>query len=171
MNSGASNRKKKGMTKQTSQGAIPSGEASNPKLLTSEGGELGVENVSQTPQPGLTPAAGTQSKRASLAPQRKTKEEKLVEELRQAKERQIKLANIKIEDKQMTKPFDVSIINPRTIEALIQYLNLQPNQHKEKGAAIEDEEGLARAEDDGAAAYGDGAYEYNNEYQPAEDDG
>jgi len=50
---------------------------------------------------------------------KKTKEAKLLEELTKVKNRQEKLSNLKIEDKKMTKGFDVSLINTRTIEALI----------------------------------------------------
>lgn len=56
-------------------------------------------------------------KRTSLA--RKTREQKILEELQKAKERQEKLSKIKIEDKKLNKAFDVSLINPRTLEALI----------------------------------------------------
>ncbi len=46
------------------------------------------------------------------------------------KEQQTKLMNVKIDDKKFNKNFDVSIINTNTIESLIQYLGIQPNDDK-----------------------------------------
>jgi len=43
-----------------------------------------------------------------------------MEELAKVKEREHKLMNVKIEaDKRFNKTFDVSVINPRTLDALI----------------------------------------------------
>jgi hypothetical protein len=39
------------------------------------------------------------------------------------------MMNMKIEDKRLTKGFDVSLINADTIEAFIQYMQLQPNKN------------------------------------------
>lgn len=62
---------------------------------------------------------------------RKTKEQKLIEELGKAKERQERMGSIKIEDRKLNKPFDVSLVNSHTVDALLQYLQLQPNAHAE----------------------------------------
>lgn len=61
---------------------------------------------------------------------RKTKEQKILEELAKVKEREEKLMKVKIDDKKFNKNFDVSIINPRTVEAIIQFLNVVPNDDK-----------------------------------------
>jgi hypothetical protein len=62
---------------------------------------------------------------------RKTKESKVIEELAKVKERELKLMNVKIDgDKRFNKTFDVSLINPRTLEALITYLGVPPNDDK-----------------------------------------
>lgn len=61
---------------------------------------------------------------------RKTKEHKMLEELAKAKEREEKLMKVKIDDKKFNKNFDVSIINPRTVEAMLQFLNVVPNDDK-----------------------------------------
>jgi hypothetical protein len=62
---------------------------------------------------------------------RKTKESKVIEELAKVKERELKLMNVKIDgDKRFNKTFDVSVINPRTLEALITYLGVPPNDDK-----------------------------------------
>lgn len=37
---------------------------------------------------------------------------------------------VKIDDKKFNKNFDVSIINPRTVEAILQFLNVVPNDEK-----------------------------------------
>lgn len=38
--------------------------------------------------------------------------------------------NVKIDDKKFNKNFDVSVINPRTVEAIVQFLNVVPNDDK-----------------------------------------
>jgi hypothetical protein len=53
---------------------------------------------------------------------RKTKDKKLLEEIAKEKERAAKMMNVKIEDKRMSKPFDVSIISPQTIEGMLNYI-------------------------------------------------
>ena len=54
-----------------------------------------------------------------------------MEELAKVKERELKLMNVKIDgDKRFNKTFDVSVINPRTVEALINYLGVPPNDEK-----------------------------------------
>jgi hypothetical protein len=50
---------------------------------------------------------------------RKTKEHKILEELAKVKEREEKLMKVKIDDKKFNKNFDVSVINPRTVEAIV----------------------------------------------------
>lgn len=75
-----------------------------------------------------TPIA-TSTKPVSVA--RKTKESKVMEELAKVKERELKMMNVKIDgDKRFNKTFDVSLINPRTVEALINYLGVPPNDDK-----------------------------------------
>jgi hypothetical protein len=74
-----------------------------------------------------TPVANP-SKPVGLA--RKTKEHKLLEELAKVKEREEKLMKVKIDDKKFNKNFDVSLINPHTVDCLLQYLNFQPNDEK-----------------------------------------
>jgi hypothetical protein len=61
---------------------------------------------------------------------RKTKEQKILEELAKVKEREEKLMKVKIDDKKFNKNFDVSVINSRTVEAIIQFLNVVPNDDK-----------------------------------------
>jgi hypothetical protein len=61
---------------------------------------------------------------------RKTKEQKILEELAKVKEREEKLMKVKIDDKKFNKNFDVSIINPHTVEAILQFLNVVPNDEK-----------------------------------------
>jgi hypothetical protein len=75
-----------------------------------------------------TPIA-TSNKPVSVA--RKTKESKVMEELAKVKERELKMMNVKIDgDKRFNKTFDVSLINPRTVEALINYLGVPLNDEK-----------------------------------------
>jgi hypothetical protein len=42
-----------------------------------------------------------------------------LEELAKVKEREEKLMKFKIDDKKFNKNFDVSVINPRTVEAIV----------------------------------------------------
>ncbi len=54
-----------------------------------------------------------------------------MEELAKVKEREQKLMNVKIDtDKRFNKAFDVSVINPRTIDGFLQYLGVAPNDEK-----------------------------------------
>ena len=96
----------------------------------------------QASKSGITPynnevAADTSvdigTKRQSV-PARKTKEQKLLEELSKAKERQVKMGDVKIEDKKMNKSFDVSLITPSAIQSIITFLQLKQNQN---AAAVE----------------------------------
>ncbi|TNV73513.1 hypothetical protein FGO68_gene1504 [Halteria grandinella] len=99
------------------------------RRLIKQGSTAGIENeegpgAGEISQTDINPIA---AKKASVV--RKTKEQKLIEELGKAKERQEKLGNIKIEDRKLNKAFDVSLVNSHTIDALLQYLQLQPNAH------------------------------------------
>jgi hypothetical protein len=54
-----------------------------------------------------------------------------MEELARVKERETKLMNVKIDaDKKFNKVFDVSLVNVHTIDAMIQYLGVQPNDER-----------------------------------------
>ena len=53
---------------------------------------------------------------------RKTKEQKIIEDIQKEKERHEKMFNVKIEEKRMSKPFDVTLISATTIEGLLKYL-------------------------------------------------
>ncbi len=54
----------------------------------------------------------------------------MLEELAKVKEREEKLMKVKIDDKKFNKNFDVNIINFTTVEAMLQFLNVLPNDDK-----------------------------------------
>lgn len=73
-------------------------------------------------------------------PPKKTREQKLIEELAKAKERQEKLGNVKIEDKKLNKSFDVSLINAGTMQMMVTYLGVKLNQNLETQQAAGEQE-------------------------------
>ena len=62
---------------------------------------------------------------------RKTREQKMIEDIQKEKEQYEKMLKVKIEDKRMTKPLDVSIISAQTIEGLLKFIQLQPDDSKQ----------------------------------------
>jgi hypothetical protein len=55
-----------------------------------------------------------------------------MEEISKEKERLEKQNNIKIEDKRMAKEFNVSIITDKTIEGLLRFIQLTPEDTNHK---------------------------------------
>lgn len=51
----------------------------------------------------------------------------MLEDLAKEKERAAKMMRVKIEDKRMSKAFDVSIISEQSIEGLLKYIQLAPD--------------------------------------------
>lgn len=56
---------------------------------------------------------------------RKSRDKKLLTDIAKEKDRQDKQMSVKIENKRMSKAFDVSIITAKTVEALLNYIQLQ----------------------------------------------
>lgn len=56
----------------------------------------------------------------------------MIEDLQKEKERQEKILSVKIEDKRMSKAFDVSIITPQTLEGLLKFIQIQPDDSYHK---------------------------------------
>lgn len=56
----------------------------------------------------------------------------MISDLNKEKEKYEKMLSVKIEEKRMSKPFDVSMINPETIEALLKFIQLQPDDDQFK---------------------------------------
>ena len=55
----------------------------------------------------------------------------MIEDIQKEKEQYEKMLKVKIEDKRMTKPLDVSIISAQTIEGLLKFIQLQPDDSKQ----------------------------------------
>ena len=56
----------------------------------------------------------------------------MLTELNKEKEKYERMLSVKIEEKRMSKPFDVSMINPEAIEALLKFIQLQPDDDQFK---------------------------------------
>ncbi len=69
-------------------------------------------------------SGGNETDRKEGTLPRKTKEQKILRDLTMEKERHEKIMLGKIEDKRMSKAFDVSIITAQTVEALLKYIQL-----------------------------------------------
>lgn len=46
----------------------------------------------------------------------------MIEDIKKEKEKIDRTLNVKIEDKRMSKPFDVSIITEKTVESLLKFI-------------------------------------------------